>query len=479
MSYDKGYSIGCGRSCPISVDAQIKNRAATMVANGGIGFARESISIKAKNTMVEMYGCENFSSTDKKKEAMRVTNPMFLDATKKKLAETNIERYGTHCVLLSSEILSGIKQTNIERYGVCNPGVLSIDRALETKKRYKYESFSGVYGVTPLFSFGEYVGLDNVYNWECNQCNTIFPQFISSNNLWPICEKCNPKIRSKFEDEVYEFFASMCNDAIRGDRKLISNELDMYSERNKIAMEVCGLYWHTEKFGRGENYHYKKTKECANKGVHLITIFEDEWRERGGLIRAYISNKLNKDNVRVPARKCKVVPIRSSLARDFYTKNHIQGFANSSIHLGLFSGDDLISCMSFSTPRIGVGKKTSGDYELVRFATKLGYVVQCGFSKLLSNFRESHPDTQIYSFSDNRYSTGDVYSKNGFSRSHEVKARYSYLNPKTGRLEHRFKYTKFKLVERGYDESLTEKEIMEAIGFYRLWDCGKVCWVLK
>lgn len=476
ISYEKGYSIGCGRSCPVSIAQQTKNRVNSLISGGGVGFARKSIADKASATMQTIYGVSNVSKTECKKENMRNNNPMFLDGVKEKLFETNQLKYGTHCVLLNEEILGKINATNVDLYGVKNPGVLSIADALKIKQRYKYESFSVVYGITPLFGYDEYIGLNNEYEWSCNSCGTAFVQSLSSNRLWPTCEVCSPKVRSKLEDDVYSFFVALCEDTCRNERKIISNELDMFSPSKKFAIEVCGLYWHSEKFGRGENYHYIKTKECSDSGISLMTIFEDEWYDRGDIIRAYISNKLSGGNTRIHARNCSISVIDSLSAREFYEENHIQGFANSTIHIGLILDGVLMAAMSFSKPRAGVGKSTSGDFELVRFATKIGYNIPGGFSKLLSYFSKNNIGKVIYSFSDNRYSSGDVYRINGFEKSHDIKPRYSYLNPKTGKLEHRFKYTKFKLVEMGYDENLTEKEIMESIGFFRVWDCGKICW---
>jgi hypothetical protein len=135
--------------------------------------------------------------------------------------------------------------------------------------------------------------------------------------------------------------------------------------------------------------------------------------------------------------------------------------------------------MSFKTQSVGSGKhRAEGTYELSRFCSKRGHVVNGGFSKLLKWFKNEYTPVEILSYSDNRYSNGDVYARNGFELSGSVPPRYYYLNPKTGKLEHRFKYAKFKLVEMGYDSILTEKEIMESLGFFRVWDFGKKVWSL-
>ena len=45
-----------------------------------------------------------------------------------------------------------------------------------------------------------------------------------------------------------------------------------------LAVEYCGLYWHSEVGGRKErDYHRKKYDLCTKAGIRLITVFEDEY----------------------------------------------------------------------------------------------------------------------------------------------------------------------------------------------------------
>jgi len=37
---------------------------------------------------------------------------------------------------------------------------------------------------------------------------------------------------------------------------------------------------------------------------------------------------------------------------------------------------------------------------------------------------------------------------------------------------HRFNFPKHKLVKMGHDSNLTEWEIMQTLGYDRIWDCG-------
>ncbi|MEM4260990.1 MAG: hypothetical protein QXG00_07150 [Candidatus Woesearchaeota archaeon] len=89
--------------------------------------------------------------------------------------------------------------------------------------------------------------------------------------------------------------------------------------------------------------------------------------------------------------------------------NHIQGDAPSSINIGLYFEDMLVSLMTFSKSRFDKNIK----WELIRYCTLNFYNVIGGFSKLLSYFIK-HNNGSILSFSDRRFSIGNVYKKNGF-----------------------------------------------------------------
>lgn len=40
-----------------------------------------------------------------------------------------------------------------------------------------------------------------------------------------------------------------------------------------------------------------------------------------------------------------------------------------------------------------------------------------------------------------------------------------------------FKYRKSELVKQGFDKNLTEKEIMENRGYFRIYDCGAIKYI--
>ncbi|MBR4316253.1 MAG: hypothetical protein IKP65_04695 [Alphaproteobacteria bacterium] len=88
----------------------------------------------------------------------------------------------------------------------------------------------------------------------------------------------------------------------------------------------------------------------------------------------------------------------------------MQGKDNSSIKLGLFHENELVSVMTFGKPRFNKNYQ----YELIRFASKLGYQIIGGASKLLTCFINQYHPESIISYADRRYSNGELYEAIGF-----------------------------------------------------------------
>ena len=80
--------------------------------------------------------------------------------------------------------------------------------------------------------------------------------------------------------------------------------------------------------------------------------------------------------------------------------------------------------------------------------------------------------------SDLRWGTGDVYTKIGMNFDKITDPGYCYSRDGITR-RHRYNFTKHKLVKEGADPSLTETEIMNLQGYYRIYDAGnyKFMWV--
>lgn len=254
-------------------------------------------------------------------------------------------------------------------------------------------------------------------------------------------------------------------------------ELDFVFPSRNMAIEVNGLYWHSEKFGKDSNYHYEKWKKCKDQGLQLITIWEDDWRDNREVVEKVIAHKLGVSNVeKVGARKTYVdEKVSFNEASTLLNKNHIQGEAVGSHYVGLRKKEnkDLVAIM--------VLQKASSDskkFDLIRYGTDR--IVVGGFTKLL-NFAENELKAEeISTFSDNEISDGSLYSNHGFVKVKELKPDYKYIHRLTRKHKFLFRKERFKNNPNlKYQEGMTERELAELNGLYRIYDSGKIKWVKK
>lgn len=241
----------------------------------------------------------------------------------------------------------------------------------------------------------------------------------------------------------------------------------------KLAIDICSAQSVTE--SRALKFvHKKKYEECTKLGYRLITMYDDEWRDRKDICKSRISHCLGITGNKIGARECVVAEISNSIAMKFCEQNHIQGRGQSHYALGIYKSGDLLSVMTFTKP--SVSKNSSGfQWELNRFCSLLGYSVVGGATKLFSFFRKKESGKKIITFSDLRWGTGGVYAKLGFKFEYTTDPNYYYCGAITEwKRKHRFNFTKSKLVKLFGSEWLTSTEfgITDKNGINRIWDCG-------
>jgi len=302
--------------------------------------------------------------------------------------------------------------------------------------------------------------MTNEFNWKINGSR---------------CPICNCIGESQPERDLISYISNLGMGCTHKDKSLIGpKELDIVIHSKKIAIEYCGLYWHSELMGKDRNYHLGKLKACEEKGYRLITIFEDEWNNNRRIVESRIERILCLTNNTIYARKTKVREISTQEAKRFCEENHLQGYTGSKIKIGLYYENNLISVMTFSKPSLSKGQKNPKDgvWELSRFCSKLNYKVIGGASKLLAYFKRNYEWEEIFSYADRRWSNGDLYENIGFSLEGETPPNYWYSNDtnlKCKRL-HRFALRK----KNNEPYNATEIELRSQQGYYRIWDCGSL-----
>ncbi len=419
-------------------------------------FQNEEIKKKIKQTSLKKYGCEH-----------HLQNKNILN----KLKITNKEKYGVEIVLQSKQIREKCKNTILEKYGSLRPLEIK-DKAKKTRLINHYKDLKNKFNniVKPLFNLENYKGtfIENKYEWECLKCGNIFEDHIDTGRI-PRCKICFPSIgTSNKEKEVAEFIKPLGFEIIENYRDKF--ELDIFIPSLNFGIEFDGLYWHSDSFV-DKNYHIEKTLYFKEKGIDIIHIFEDEWDNKQEIVKSIIKSRLNKFDRIIYARKTEIRNVEIEEERNFLNENHIQGYIPSSLCWGLYYENELISLMSFGKSRFN----KNYEWELLRFVNKLNTKVIGGASKLFNNTGI----TNIISYCDLRYFTGNIYEKLGFELLGQSKPNYYYV--KNSNRYSRIKFQKHKLKDllENFDEELTEKENMKNNKYKIIYDCGMLVWNKK
>lgn len=362
---------------------------------------------------------------------------------------------GNEWQAIPSNILSrGITCTN------CNTSAQSIEQA-EAKIKLKY----------PQLNLLEYHNSSTecvVLDTTCGHSfNAWYSNLVQGKGYR--CTTCVPEYgTSKNERAIADFIRKHYNGWIEcNNRELIPpKEIDILLPDLGIGIEYNSPYTHHNKD------HLIKLQQVEALGFRLLQLEEYEWNNKQEIVKSKLLTILGK-NTKIYARKCSIsrIPFPSK----FLEENHLQGAGQpTTINYGLFLDSELVAVMTFGQPRF----TNDYDYELIRFCTLKNVTVIGGASKLLKEFTRTYPNKTILSYSDRRWSTGNLYKELGFTHSHSTPPGYAYYknNIRLSRYQCQKHLLKDKFPKH-YDENLSETEIMHRAGFSKMFDCGMDVWV--
>jgi hypothetical protein len=161
----------------------------------------------------------------------------------------------------------------------------------------------------------------------------------------------------------------------------------------------------------------------------LIQLWEDVWLNRTAQVISRLKS-LCGHNQRIHGRSTQVMKIAKSDAENFLQRYHLQGYAGGRYHFGLMQDQVLVLVASFSNKRNmknREGNHTSA--ELIRFATKDGYTVIGGLSKLIKHYVQLAKPNDLMSYADRDWSQGKGYISSGFELKAVTPPVQFYLDP--------------------------------------------------
>lgn len=441
----------------------------------------KEIQEKARKTNLEKYGFSSYSQTEEFKKKHKetclkrhgVSSPMQSEVFKEKQKNTNIEKYGVENVFQREDIKDQIKDYNIKTYGV-----EQYVQSEEYKKKVKETSLERYGTDVPLKSnvirkkikdsnrkkFGTDSPLQNEEIREKirNKCIELYGQY-------PV------NAFGKTQREIKDWLNSFGYNFIENDWSILKNkEIDLYCKESNLAIEYCGLYWHNEYSPqpRDRKYHLDKYLSCLDQGIRLITIFEDEWKNRQSQCKNFIKSILKSGN-KVHGRSCEIRQITFEVLDNFLENNHIQGKNTLRIiGFGLFFKEELVGVISLGRHH----RKKDNNIVLDRLCFKDGVQVTGGASKLFKKcieWSKVNKYEKIISWSDNRWSQGNIYEVLGFKLTKVLSPDYSYVNIRKCTRVSKQSCRKNKT---DCPPDIKEKDWMFEKGFLRIWDCGKKHW---
>lgn len=491
-----GYSQFCSVECSYNSKLRTNKIAQTCLKKYGVKNASQSEEIKKKKEETSLKNCGETSwlKTKESKDRLKqkclekygVENPSQSEEIKKKKERTCLKNHGVTCSFKMSEVREKLKNTLLEKYGVENAFLSKeVQKKSIEKKRDK---FLGKWDLHIGYSEdGKWI-CKCPYEW-CDKCTervfeteqVMFHDRMRNGSI--LCTKLLP-VGSINRNTTIEIFIKNILDFynityIENDRSVLKNrELDIYIPSHKIAIECNGIYWHSD-IQKTTNYHIEKFKKCSEKGIQLLTIWEDWIINKPQIVESLILSKLRIYNKRIYGRECEIKELKSSECSNFLENNHIQGKTNSSIRLGLYYNDELQCVMTFNKSRSGIGKSYEG-YELSRFCNKKNTQVIGGASKLFNYFIKKYNPKQVISYSSNDISNGNLYKQLRFETNGKINPAYWYIKHGTYERFHRYNFRKQKLKEMGYDtDNMTEREIMMKLPYHRIHDSGTVQWIYQ
>lgn len=539
-SLPKGYvKETCSRECGGKIMGEALKR--TMMEKYDVEnpFEIDWVREKARQTCIEKYGAPTDFSNPVFLEKVRQTNlekygtihPMQNKSVRERAAQTNIERYGGTTPQASAEVREKLKEsinaaykergdeivrkrkaTNQERYGcdVASKSQIVKEKAKETNLvRYGNEHFTRSERYQNLLSSerrGIVKGLSeetakilrskDLLEKELETCNNSAIVFsekhsITSGTAYRWIHEHGIKgviSRSAQELKVENLLEKNGVNVESNTRTALKNgsEIDVFAPEILLGVECHGNLWHSynpeSKYFKGrsdKNYHRKKLEAAEAAGIRLMQFFEDEINDKFDIVASMILNAVGRSE-RIYARKTESKIIDSKTARAFCEANHINGYAQSRLQIGLYRGDELVSVMTFSPSRY---EKRQGAWEIVRFCSILNHTVVGGASKLIAAARErvgSEMDC-LLTYADLMHGTGNGYRACGFKEIGRTEVGYFWYSDNTGR-ESRQKYQRHKLEKvfnEAFPKEMTENDIMFSKGYRKIYNAGNAKFILE
>lgn len=329
------------------------------------------------------------------------------------------DRYKRQAESMKTHGNEQMKQTNLARYGVTNP--LNREEQVEKKKKAaaseeskqkRQETMLARYGVPCAFGLDKEGYREKAKETLLQRYGVELPQFLARSS----------SAKSKANKQLAEYLADNGLD-VQLEMPLVQVSYDLrVGDRLLIEINPTITHSYTASFGQltgrfadepvARTYHFKKWKLARENGFELLSLFD--WTSKKKFLD-FVLSKCGVGQKTVGARKFKLLEVPKQRFKEvnaFLDENHVLGACRGTRLCYALVDDDakLYSVMTFGKPRY----RTDCDFELLRFASLVGFSIPGAASKLFKRFADEHEGARVITYSDNNLGNGSVYKSLGF-----------------------------------------------------------------
>lgn len=403
------------------------------------------------------------------KEKYGVSNPMQVKEFKEKSVKTNLQKYGVENPMQNAQIRAKTVVTNMERYGGPNPMYddnIKLKISSYCMEKYGRPNYNQRHISEETWEILQNPEILKKYHHEDKMSLTgIATKLqVDPSTIGVYFDKYN--IEKKYfktsdgEQELINWLSSLNLSFTTRNRNIISTELDIYFEDRQLAIEYHGIYWHSEARWKDNTVHLQKRKECEQRGIRLIQIFEDEWRLCKPLVKNRLKEILYNKNSMIPDSAI-IVDVGKETARDFYYEYSFYKFD--------FASDAYIACKHEGKILGVVGITETSDNIVI---TEYGW--KYNFRSCLNKIAEHILNTKLKPVLFNIDSRWDII--NDFDDKHwnfetEIEPSFYWVKGLSRWLPS--EWNDLSQLDN-YEDLLLPEDNMAINGFHRLWDAGKI-----
>lgn len=189
---------------------------------------------------------------------------------------------------------------------------------------------------------------------------------------------------SGVELELEEYINILGVNCERNKQHIIKGEFDFYFPENNLAIEFNGVWFHCDRFAKKETYHQNKFTRARNKGILLISVWEDDWNFKKDLVKSLINSKLGIFTKTIPLKDCIIKKnIPEEELRSFIDSNFIDGYSVQTSNYCLYYKDELVSAISLN------------EFSLVTYVKNRNYKIEGDLALLTQEFFKDNPEEKL------------------------------------------------------------------------------------